>query len=116
MIQAPIQFTQGDSAVLNLTATDGDGNPIDLTGATFQTLVNGINNGTPVVFPNSQHEANSDQVSNTGQYTLTLSEDDTASCGLGSHKEILTQITIGGNSVYYRGFNTLQVYAPVPFE
>lgn len=115
MIQPPINFTQGDTALLNLTAIDGNQNPIDLTGATFTTLING-SNGIVISFPNSQHTANPDQVNSMGQYVLALSTSDTASCGLGNHKEIITQIVIGATTVYYRGFNTLQVYPPVPLE
>lgn len=108
-----ITFTQGDYAVLNLTATDGDGNPINITGGSFTTLINGPN-GSPVnMFPNGQHVIVDGP---NGQFTLTLQPEDTGNCGLGLHKEILTQIVIGGDPITYRGINTLTVYAPVPFQ
>lgn len=110
-----MHITQGDFAVFYLTAVDGEGIPVDLTGATFMTKINGPN-GIVVTFDNSYHIANPDQVTNTGQFTLTLEPVDTAELGLGSHKEIITQITIGGSPVWFRGPNILQVYAPVPFE
>ena len=32
-------FTQGDYAVLNLTATDGNGNPVNLAGLTINAIL-----------------------------------------------------------------------------
>lgn len=115
-VNPPIHFTQGDNAVLQLVAVDVNGDPVDLTGATFSSQIQGANGIGPITFANGQHAANPDQVSFRGQFTLTLTQTNTGDCGEGEHKEILTTITIGGNRIYFRGFNALQVYSPVPFE
>lgn len=115
MIEPSIQFTQGDTAQLYITYVDGYGNPIDLTGATFQTLINESNGNGILSIPNSQHEANADQVNFRGECIITLTSLNTSACGLGMHKEILTQMTIGSTTVMFRGFNTLLVYPPVPY-
>lgn len=106
----PIQITQGDEAVLHLTAQDGNGDPVNLTGATFETQIKGPN-GSIATFPNSQHAILS---ALDGTFSLTLSPDDTTSCGEGENKEILTKITIGGDPIYFHGFNVLTVYPNVP--
>lgn len=115
-VNPPIHFTQGDNVILNLIAVDVYGNPVSLTGATFSTQISGSNGAAVNVFGNSQHAANVDQINFTGYFTLTLGQADTLNCGENNHKEILTTISIGGNQVYFRGFNALQVYAPTPFE
>ena len=107
-----ITFTQGDNAVLNLTATDGSGNPVNLTGASFTTLIK-AQNTVVVSFPNSQHSIVS---AVNGTYTLTLSAMDTASCGLGGNKEIITAIVQAGATVYFHGPNMLSVLPPVPLQ
>lgn len=107
-----IQFTQGDTAVLNLTAEDGEGNAVDITGATFTTLVRGPG-GVTASFPNSQHAIVDAE---NGQFTLTLSANDTTACGAGSGKDVLTQLVQGGSSIYYRGIGILTVYPPVPVQ
>lgn len=109
-----ISFTQGDTALLTLTATDGSGNPIDLTGATFTTQIKGPN-GIIVSFPNSQHTI-LNQTTNLGQFTLALSTLNTAACGLGSNKEILTQIVQGASTIFYHGGAILAVLPPVPLQ
>lgn len=116
MIQPPLKLTQGDNAIFFLTAVDGDGNPIDLTGATFQTFIDAPNGQGVITIPNSQHIANPDQINYTGQFSVEITQSDSESFGLGNHKEILTQVTIGSNQVFFRGFNSLQVYAPTPFS
>jgi hypothetical protein len=110
-----ITFTQGDTAILNLTAQDGDGNPIDITGATFTTSMVGAG-GAIVEFPNSQHTANPDQVNFTGQFTLSLSDTDTPLVNIGFPKDILTLIVIGSSVIYYRGSGILAVQPPVPLR
>ena len=107
-----ISFTQSDTAILNLTATDGNGNPVNLTGATFTTLIKGPN-GVNVSFPNSQHAITD---APNGQFTLSLATGDTASCGLGRNKDIITQIIIGVSMVYFRGIGILTVNPPVPLQ
>lgn len=108
-----LEFTQGDDVVLNLVATDGDGNPINITGATFSTQILGQNPNGPVVFGNSQHAITD---ATTGQFTLTLSQSDSMSCGLGINKTILTKITISGKVTYFRGQGILKVNPPVPLQ
>lgn len=110
-----IQFTQGDVVTLQLTATDGNGNPVTLTGASFTTQIKGPN-GSIISFPNGQHTANADQVNYTGQFTLALSATDTANCGLGANKEIITQVLISSSPIYYRAFNILTVLPNVPLQ
>ena len=107
-----IVFTQGDLAVLNLQATDGDGNPIDISGSTFTTQIKGPN-GVIVSFPNSQHAIVDGP---NGFFSLTLQPNDTSSCGLGTNKDILTQIVSGGSPIYFRGQGILTVNPPVPLQ
>jgi hypothetical protein len=115
-ILPPLRFTQGDDFIAFLTAVNGnDGSPIDLTGASFQTIIRESNGNGNLLIPNGQHEANADQVNFRGQFTLTLANADTLLCGLGAHKELLTIITIGTTSVMFRAFNSLQVYPATPF-
>lgn len=111
-----IQFTQGDTALLSLTATDGQGNPVDLTGAVFTTLIKGPNGQAIISFPNSQHTANPDQVGSRGKFVLALSTSGTASCGLGTDKEIITKIVISASTTYFRGVNILEVFPPIPLQ
>lgn len=110
-----INFTQGDTAVLALTATNGNGDPIDLTGASFTTYVRAAN-GSNATFPNSQHTADPDQVANRGKFQLALSSVDTAACGQGENKMILSRIVISSTVIYYRGVDVLNVYPPVPIQ
>lgn len=107
-----ISFTQGDTAILNLSATDGQGNPFNLTGASFSTQIKG-SNGIYTVFGNSQHAIVS---AANGTFTLTLSAIDTGNCGLGPNKEILTLISQTGSTIYFRGVNILTVNPPIPIQ
>jgi uncharacterized protein YfaS (alpha-2-macroglobulin family) len=113
--QEPFEFTQGDDITLALTATDDQGNPINITGATFATQILGANGSGPVTFPNSQHTIVNAAL---GQFTLTLGNGgaDTTSCGLGHHKQIITALTISGLVTTCRGNNLLTVYPPVPVQ
>lgn len=111
----PIDFTQGDVVVLELIATDDQGNPFSLTGASLSTQILGPNTVGPVVFDNSQHTI-ADQSTNTGQFSLALATDDTADCGEGEHKQILTTATISGVITTFRGVNLLTVYVAVPIQ
>lgn len=108
-----IKFTQGDTVSLKLTATDGQGNPIDLTGATFSTTMRGFD-GAVITFPNSQHTADPDQINNKGQFVLALSSTDTNNVPAGINKEIITLITIGLTQINYRGPNILTVVTAIP--
>ncbi len=112
-VSGSISFSQGDTIVINLTATDGYGNPFNLTGATFQTQILGPNGQAIATFANSKHSIVS---ASLGTYTLTLSSTDTASCGLGSNKEIVTQVTQGSNVIYFHGPNLLQVLPAFPLQ
>jgi hypothetical protein len=108
-----LSFTQGDNVILNLSATDGNGNAINLTGASFSTQILGANGAGPITFSNSQHAITS---AATGQFQLTLSQTDSANCGIGQNKDILTAITLSGNVTYFRGIGILNVYPPVPLQ
>lgn len=108
-----IAFTQSDNVVLNLTATDGRGNPVNITGAMFQSQILGSNGVGPVVFPNSQHAIVNAAF---GQFTLTLSAADSANCGYGSNKDIITMVSISGNVTTFRGNGILTVNPPVPLS
>lgn len=108
-----IEFTQGDTAVLELTATDGDDNPIDLTDAIFTSFFRNAQ-GLTIPFPNSQHTADPDQITNRGQYTLSLGIADTQSIPQGPYKEIITKIDIGLTTIYYHGVGICTVLGPIP--
>lgn len=112
----PIEFTQGDVIVLELIATDDSGNPVDLTGATLTTQILGPNTAGVVTFPNSQHTIASDQVANRGKFSLALASGDTANCGDGAGKQIITEAIITSDSVYYRSPNFLTVNVNVPVQ
>ena len=107
-----IEFTEGDSVVLNLTALDGSGNPINITGATFTTQIMGPAN-TPVSFDNSHHAVVGGPL---GTFTLTLSTTETASIATGEQKEILTKIVVGGATSYVHGYKLLRVNPAVPIR
>lgn len=113
-LQPTVQITQGDNVSLILTAVDGNGIPVDLTGATFVSTMSAPL-GEYVQIPTDQHVANPDQVNFKGQFTLTLTIDNTMAISAGLHKELLTSITSGGATVYFRGFNLMNVYSAVPF-
>lgn len=110
----PVEFTQGDNIVIALQALDEEGNPVSLTNAVFVTQIAGVNGTYAIPFPNSQHVADPDQVNNTGNFTLTLSQSNTQACGVGTAKQILTMVTIGTSATFYRGTDILEVYSPVP--
>jgi len=107
-----IEFTQGDTALLMLIATDGQGNPFNITGAVFTTFVKGPN-GVIASFPNSHHTIVNAAL---GQFQLALGTSDTANCGTGPSKEILTQVVQGASTIYFRGPNLLTVNPPVPVQ
>lgn len=107
-----ITFTQGDDATLEITAIDGDGNPITLTGAAFTTQIKGRDN--VLSFENAKHEANADQVGNKGKFTLALSKQDTSLCGVGAAKDIVTKIVISDQAIYLHGTGLLTVLENKP--
>lgn len=111
----PLEFTQGDNVVLQLIATDDQGNPQNLTGASLSTTILGPNGVGPVTFPNGQHTI-ANQTTNKGQFSLALGNAgaDSASCGEGPNKEIITESIIAGAPLYYRGPNLLTIYSNVP--
>ena len=107
------RFTQGDTAVLNFIATDGFGNVVNISGATFTSVVKGPNGSTNVVIPNSQHTITSGP---GGLFSVYFQTTDTAACGTGAHKDVITQIIIGSTTVWYRGTNVLAVYPAIPLQ
>lgn len=112
----PIEFTQGEQANLLLLAVDDSGNPVDLTGFNLTTQILGPNGIGPITFPNSQHTL-ADQVANRGGFTLALAPADTAACGEGPSKQIITEANNGGYYIdYFRGNNLLTVYPNVPIQ
>jgi hypothetical protein len=113
----PLEFTQGDDVTLQLLATDDQGNPINLTGASLSTQIMGPNVVGPVTFPNGQHTL-ANQTTNPGQFALALGNAgaDTTSCGEGSAKQINTTAVVSGVSTTYRGVNILTVYPAPPSQ
>lgn len=106
-----ITFTQGDNAILALTAQDGQGNAINISGASFSTQIMGKAGAGVQTFGNSKHTIVSGI---SGTFTLTLSPTDTALCGLGVGKEIVTLITISSSQISYHGKNALTVLSATP--
>lgn len=111
----PIEFSQGDTVLLDLLCTDDNGIPQNLTGATFMTQIQGSNIVGPVTFPDNQHVAG-DQSTDPGTFQLSLTSPNTESCGLGPNKEILTTVVIGGTTTIYRGESILTVFPMVPIQ
>lgn len=111
----PLDFTQGDTPTLVLIATDDQGNPQNLTGASLSTQIQGANSIGPVVFGNGQHTL-ANQTTNPGQFSLALTASNTNACGEGPNKEIITTATISGVVTSYRGVNILTVYNAVPIQ
>jgi hypothetical protein len=106
-----IGFSQGDDQiVLNLVAQDGQGNPVDIAGATFETQILGFSR-TVVVVPNGQHAIVD---ATTGKFQVTLTAAETAACSNGQGKDITTKIVIAGQTIYYHGFGILTVNAEAP--
>ena len=106
-----IAFTQGDDAIIiNLTAQDGSGNAIDISGATFETQILGASKSL-VVIPNSQHTLVN---ASLGKFQFTMTAAQTLACAPGQTKDITTKIISGGKTIYYHGFGALSVYAEAP--
>lgn len=98
-----IKITRGDTALLNLKATNGEGDPVALTGAVFSTKIRAAD-GTNVTFPNGQHTANPDQSgAGKGKFTLQLSISDTNELQVGVNHEVVTKVVISASTIYYRG-------------
>jgi hypothetical protein len=114
-VGVPIEFSQGDTVTLALLATNDQGIPVNLTGATFSTQIQGYNVNGPVTFGDSQHTLGN-QTSNPGTFTLALASSDTANCGLGPNKEILTTVVINEASTCFRGESILAVYPGIPIQ
>lgn len=99
-----IEFSQGDAGVvLTFTATDGDGNAVDISGASITTSFKS-SDGTPYTVPNGQHVVDPDQVTNPGVFTCTLTVDDTNAIPAGKGKEVVSAVTVSGNVTKYRDF------------
>lgn len=105
-----IKITQGDHAVINLTAKKGDGTAHDLTGATFETKIMGSDDA-PDTFNDGHHAIVS---ASAGTFTLTLSTAETAALKLGRGREIVTKITQSGNPIYFHGKEVLEVKPATP--
>ena len=112
LLGGPFDVVQGDTVLFYLTAVDGDGNPVDITAATFTTNIKGPN-GSIESFPTGQHAVVDGP---SGTFTLALSSDDSLSLGLGEHKEIVTQMLISTSTYYFRGINLLSVYDADPAQ
>ena len=110
---ATITITQGDTPTLVLTAQTGSGANFDLTGASFQTQIMGLN-GAIATFGNSKHTADPDQTTYTGKYTLTLTAADTQSILAGTDREVVTKVTQGSVVTYFHGRNLLTVLPAKP--
>lgn len=108
-------ITQGDTVTFQFTATNGEGQPFDLTGATLTTYVRG-SDGEAISFPNSQHTINPDQVFHKGEFTLALTTDDTNGIPLGIYKEVVTKVVQSSSTIYFRGKNILTVYPKIPIQ
>lgn len=108
-----IFFTQGDSVMMHLTATDGLGAPQDLTGAVFTSYLN-ASNGLILTFDNSKHVADPDQTNKKGQFTLRLLAADTAPINPGNNKELVCNIVIGLTNVTYRNTKGVTVLSRLP--
>lgn len=108
-----LKITQGDTATLRLIATDGNGNRVDLTGATLTSEVRGVN-GLPIFYPNSQHTIDPDQIFHKGEFDLALSILDTTAIPEGEDKGINTEIVIGPSTIYYHGDGILNVLSSIP--
>lgn len=110
-----VEFTQGETTTLTLIATDDQGNPYNLTGASLSTEIRANNGADVTTFQNSKHTL-ANQTTNPGQFTLALLSTDTPMCGEGNNKTIITIAVIAGATLYFRGNNTLIVYPPVPLQ
>jgi hypothetical protein len=108
-----IELTQGQSTQLVLTAQVGDGSTgFDLTAATFETKIK-KKSGTYETIPNSQHAADADQVTNKGNFTVSLLTTDTLSLKLGV-RDIVTKVTQGSEVTYFHGTGILNVVTANP--
>ena len=100
-----IIFTQGDTALISLTAQG-----FNITGATLTTYVKGVN-GALIAFANSQHTITDGP---NGKFTVLLATTDTAKCGAGPNKEIITKVVNGSSTIYFHGPSILTVLIPTP--
>jgi hypothetical protein len=110
-----VEFTQGDVVTLALLATNDQGVPVNLTGASLSTQILGPNDIGTVIFPNNQHTLGN-QTSAPGTFTLALTAANTNACGLGNNKQILTTATISSVVTTFRGEQILTVWPEVPTQ
>lgn len=108
-----LRISQGDAVIFRLTAKDGDGLRINLTGATFTTFIKG-ELGVIQSFPNDQHTVNPNQTTHRGEYELALSVSDTESLAVGNKKDVLTLVELAESTFYLHGNNILDVLPNVP--
>lgn len=106
-----VKFTQGDKSTITLTLTDGNGNAVDITGASFESYFLGPNSIT-VTISNSAHTPT---VPASGTLTVALTAAQTASIEDGAGKEIITKVTfLNGDIMHFHGREVLTVYKAAP--
>lgn len=110
----PIAFSQGDDeVVLNLRCVDGNNVPIDISAATnFATQIMGPE-GELVSIPTGQHAIVDGP---NGEFSVTLTSDQTGGCATGQNKDIVTQVVDAGVTLYYHGSGILTVNAGAPTQ
>lgn len=111
---ADLVVTQGDTITFQLVAMGDDDSYHDLTGASFVTTLKGVG-GAIVSISDSAHTEAANQVTDPGEFTLSLTAAQTALLQPGKGKEILTKVTQGGNIRHFRA-SILTVLPAVPAQ
>lgn len=106
-----IQITQGDDVTIELTILNGEGDAVDLTGASFTTYLKKAD-GTTLTVANSDHTANANQVTNKGKFTFVLSAATTALLKAGVGLNIVTKVVQSSVATHYHGTRLLTVLSP----
>jgi len=112
----PVNFSQGDQVVLHFVATDGNGQPLNIWGATLTTKLKKADQ-TILDIPNSQHTI-LDQTNPTtvGQFLVSLLSSDSTQVGVGQQKDIVTDVDQGSTVVYCHGTGILNVFSNDPAQ
>jgi hypothetical protein len=109
-----LEITQGDTAQLDLKAVIDDAlDPMDLTGATFETYIKNTDNSLTTI-PNSQHTANADQVTYRGRFLCSILATQSVNFKLGKGREVVTKVTQGSEVKYLHGLKLLTVLQATP--